>query len=54
MVEVIWVALFGAALAWLQAQSSADETRDAPMEAEVPVDDEWRRWEQEIYDWRDQ
>jgi hypothetical protein len=50
MVEVIWVTIFGAALAWLQAHSAADE----PVEAQAPVDEEWRRWEEEIYDWRDQ
>ncbi len=50
MVEVLWVSLFGAALAWLQAQNVQEE----PVEAEVPVEDEWSRWEEEIYDWREQ
>lgn len=50
MMEVIWVSIFGAALAWLQSQTTAGEQTDA----EAPIDDEWRRWEEEIYDWRDQ
>jgi hypothetical protein len=48
MVEVLWVALFGAALAWLQSRSE----HDAPSGATVPVEDEWTRWEEEIHDWR--
>ncbi len=50
MVEVLWVTLFGAALAWLQSQTTPED----PVEATVPVDEEWQRWEEEIYDWRDQ
>ncbi len=50
MVEVLWVTLFGAALAWLQSHTAPEE----PVEAAVPVDEEWQRWEEEIYDWRDQ
>lgn len=47
MVEVLWVSLFGAALAWLQSRSGEVE------EVTIPVDDEWTRWEEEIHDWRD-
>lgn len=47
MVEVIWVTIFGAALAWLQSHSVD------PDEVRVPVDDEWSRWEEEIHDWKD-
>ena len=47
MVEVIWVTIFGAALAWLQARSVD------PDEVEIPLDDEWSRWEEEIHDWKD-
>lgn len=54
MVEVIWVTIFGAALAWLQSHSAAEEQAESPAEVRAPVDDEWRRWEEEIYDWRDQ
>jgi hypothetical protein len=50
MVEVLWVTLFGAALAWLQSQSGVVEE---PVEPEAPVDDEWTRWEAEIHDWRE-
>ncbi|WP_370325770.1 hypothetical protein [Euzebya sp.] len=48
MVEVLWVTLFGAGLAWLQSRNSLEEA-----EVKVPVDDEWTRWEEEIHDWRD-
>lgn len=49
MVEVFWVSLFGAALAWLQSRSNLDEQ----AEVKIPVeDDEWTRWEEEIHDWR--
>ena len=54
MVEVIWVAIFGAVLAWLQANSVADGPVETSAEVKPPVDDEWHRWEREIYDWRDQ
>lgn len=47
MGEVLWVTIFGAALAWLQANSR--ELEDVPL----PVDDEWSRWEAEIHDWRE-
>lgn len=47
MVEVFWVSLFGAALAWLQSRNTE------PEEVTVPVEDEWTRWEEEIHDWRD-
>jgi hypothetical protein len=50
MAEVIWVAIFGAGLAWLQARSG-DVPPPEPVRA--PVDDEWHRWEQEIHDWKD-
>lgn len=49
MVEVLWVSVFGAALAWLQSRSNLSEQ----AEVTVPVDDEWARWEEEIHDWRD-
>ncbi|CAN5866017.1 hypothetical protein BH24ACT15_BH24ACT15_19250 [soil metagenome] len=48
MIEVLWVTLFGAALAWLQSRSNLDEQ----TEVQVPVDDEWTRWEEEIHDWK--
>lgn len=54
MVEVLWVAIFGGALAWLQARSVVGEQAEVPLDARPPVDDEWRRWEEQIYDWRDQ
>jgi hypothetical protein len=54
MVEVLWVAIFGGALAWLQARSAVEEPAEIPLDARPPVDDEWRRWEEQIYDWRDQ
>lgn len=47
MIEVIWVAVFGAALAWLQAHSTD------PDPIELPVEDEWTRWEDEIHNWRE-
>lgn len=47
MVEVLWVAIFGAVLAWLQANSSE------PEDIQAPIDDEWSRWEEEIHDWRE-
>jgi hypothetical protein len=50
MVEVIWVSLFGAALAWLQMRSAPED----PVEVRTPVDEEWTRWEQELFDWREQ
>lgn len=48
MVEVLWVAIFGAVLAWLQARSNLE-----PKRVEVPTEDAWDRWEEEIHDWRD-
>jgi hypothetical protein len=50
MGEVLWVSLFGLALAWLQSNSRDED----PIEVRVPVEDEWTRWEEEIHDWRDQ
>ncbi|CAN5151373.1 hypothetical protein BH23ACT9_BH23ACT9_31990 [soil metagenome] len=52
MGEVLWVSIFGLALAWLQSQSR--EEVQPPPEVHVPADDEWTRWEEEIHDWRDQ
>lgn len=49
--EVLWVAIFGGALAWLQAQSASEQP--VGVEVEAPVEEEWRRWEQELYDWRE-
>ena len=49
MVEVMWVSLFGAALAWLQSRSTTEE----PQPSTVSLDDEWSRWEREIHDWRE-
>ncbi|CAN5161666.1 hypothetical protein BH23ACT9_BH23ACT9_32890 [soil metagenome] len=60
MVEVLWVSLFGAVLAWLQSQSDLEREPEVEVEVEVeeitvPVEDgEWSRWEEEIHDWRDQ
>lgn len=48
--EVLWVVLFGAALAWLQARNDVEDE----VHSTVPLDDEWARWEEEIHDWRDQ
>lgn len=49
MFEVLWVTVFGAALAWLHARNDVEEQ----MSITVPVDDEWTRWEEEIHDWRE-
>ncbi|WP_157965773.1 hypothetical protein [Euzebya rosea] len=51
MSEVLWVTVFGAVLAWLQANSNLDEPQ--LEQVEIPVDDEWERWEAEIHDWKD-
>ncbi|MEO2107464.1 MAG: hypothetical protein ABGZ36_17715 [Actinomycetota bacterium] len=50
MSEVLWVTVLGAVLAWLQANSGPDEQLE---QVEVPIDDEWERWEAEIHDWKD-
>ena len=42
--EVFWIFLFGAALAWLKAQSQ-------PPQPSKVTGDTWQQWEQEIHDW---